>query len=36
MLVPSDLRSDGVHDQLPDALYGKDQAIADRPLGLFA
>jgi hypothetical protein len=35
MLVPSDLRNDGVQDQLPDALYGKDRATADRPLGAF-
>jgi hypothetical protein len=35
MLVPSDLRNDGVQDHLPDALYGKDRAIAERPLGLF-
>jgi hypothetical protein len=33
MLVPSDPRNDGVQDQLPDALYGKDRATADRPLG---
>lgn len=34
MLGPSDLRNDAVQDELPDALYRKDQATAGRPLGL--